>query len=358
MQLAEVYSPERAIATSKEMAYSSPPIIIGELPQPFYSVLLATPLEEAIRNQYVTNFSRAGIILDHRPDLTQQELAEIIGNYDAAIIRSNLKIFASTLEWPGRLKIIGRAGVGVDNIDQEAANERAIYVFNTPEASTYSVADLAIALMLSTARKIPQTHGNMVEGKSIKLHGIELRDKTLGIIGLGRIGREVAIRAKGFGMNLLAYDLFPSERVAEELGVTLLPFEEVIKRSDFITLHTPAATKPIITSYELSLMKPTAILINTARGILINEEDLIEALEERRIGGAGLDVLKDEKNINPRLRALGRSDKYRVVLTPHIGGETDGAQPRIADVLCGKIIAALNGEQVRDVNNRIIQLAA
>lgn len=268
-------------------------------------------------------------------DLDQEALIKKIPEFDAIIVRSATKVGKGELDAAENLKIIVRAGVGLDNIDLDAAEEKDIKVENTPEAPTTAVAELTIGLMLAWARKIPEADKAMKEGKWIKseLAGTELKDKTLGIIGTGRIGREVAQRAKTLGMNLLGYDVEKSDKFKEMSG-EYVELEELLQNSDYVTLHVPLIppTEHMIGEKELDLMKSTAVLVNAARGPIVDEEALIKALENEKIAGACIDVYEHD---SPEESSLTQLDN--VILTPHLGASTKEAQ-RTAGILAAEKI--------------------
>ncbi|KXB02321.1 3-phosphoglycerate dehydrogenase [candidate division MSBL1 archaeon SCGC-AAA261F17] len=267
--------------------------------------------------------------------LDQESLLEKVPDFGAMIVRSATKVGKDLLDAGGNLKLIVRAGVGLDNIDLDAAKERNIKVVNTPEAPTTAVAELTISLMLAWARKIPKADKAMKEGKWIKsqLVGTELKDKTLGIIGTGRIGREVARRAKALGMNLLGYDVEKSDEF-KEMGGEYVGLEELLQNSDYVTLHVPLIppTRHMISEEELNLMKSTAVLVNAARGPIVDEEALIKALKNEKIAGACIDVCEHDP---PEESPLTQLDN--VILTPHLGASTREAQ-RTAGVLAAEKI--------------------
>jgi len=273
--------------------------------------------------------------VDVRLDLSEDELAGIVGEYDAIMVRSKPKITKKVIDAGKKLRVIGRAGVGLDNVDREAAKARGIEVVNSPEASTISVAEHAMALMLSLMRHIPKGH-IMVKagGWDRKMMGNELFGKTLGLIGFGRIGREVAMRAKAFGMRIIAYDPMLTSEDTREYDADLVELDELFKSADVISIHVPAlpATKDIVNERTLGLMKPTAILVNTARGHCVDEDALYKALKENRIRGAALDVYKNEPPAGCPLLTLDN-----VVLVPHFGANTDEGQIEAGKVIAEKI---------------------
>ena len=260
--------------------------------------------------------------------LSVPELLEEIRDAEALIVRGRTRVTRKVIEAAQRLRVIGRAGSGVDNIELEAATRKGVMVMNIPGGNSVSAAEHAFGLLLSLARKIPFADASLRRGEWEKstFVGQELENKTLGILGLGKIGSMLAQRASGFHMNVIAFDPFISEEYASNLGVELLPLEEVLGCSDFISLHSPLndKTEGLICERTLGLMKKGALLVNTARGGLVVEEDLVKALEEGDLGGAALDVFEKEPKINPLLlRSRG------LALTPHIAGSTVEAQAKL-----------------------------
>lgn len=261
--------------------------------------------------------------------LTHEQLLDKIPDYDALIVRSASHVARDIIEAGANLKIIARAGVGIDNIDIEAATEQGIFVVNTPESNTTSTAEHTFALLLALSRHIPQAARSMSEGhwEKKKFIGAEVANKTLGIIGMGHIGREVARRAKAFGMNVIAYDPYISDEQFEAHGVKSCTLDEIYKNSDYISIHTTLTkeTANLISKREISLMKPTTRIINCARGGIINEEDLAKALKEKKIAGAALDVFSKEPYDKNSFKDLDN-----VILTPHLGASTIEAQEAVA----------------------------
>ncbi len=266
--------------------------------------------------------------------------------FDALIVRSRTRVGASDLAGARRLRVIGRAGVGVDNIDLAAASVAGVTVVNTPEAATVAVAEHALALMLALAREIPRADEAIRGGQWPKsdLWGRELCGKTLGIVGLGRIGTALAKRAKALGMRLVAYHPRLGAELVRERGAEPVDFETLLGISDYVSLHLPLSgeTRGLIGKVELSRMKRGARLISTARGGVVNEQALLEALEAGHLAGAALDVFDEEP---PRLAAIVRHPA--VVSTPHIGAQTIEAQARAAVDIATEILAALRGEPLR-----------
>ena len=283
-------------------------------------------------------------------DLTPEELKEKIKDVDVIVIRSGTKLTRDVLENAKNLKIIARAGVGVDNVDLQYATELGIIVVNSPDASSISVAELTMGLMLSAARNIPQATASLKRGewdrKSFK--GLELYGKTLGVIGLGRIGQQVVERAKSFGMNIVGYDPYIPEDVANSMGVKLVDINELCKVSDFITLHVPLTpkTKYIIGKDQISLMKNNAIIVNCARGGLIDEKALYEALKNKKIRSAALDVFEEEPPKDNPLLTLDN-----VIGTPHQGASTAEAQKSAGTIVAEQVVKILKGEPAENVVN-------
>nr|WP_206204038.1 hydroxyacid dehydrogenase [Thermococcus sp. ES12] len=302
-------------------------------------VLVAAPLHE----RAIEVLKNAGfeVIYEEYPD--EEKLVELVGDVDAIIVRSKPRVTRKVIEAAPKLKVIGRAGVGLDNIDLEAAKERGIKVVNSPGASSRSVAELAVALMFAVARKIAFADRKMREGIWAKKQcmGMELEGKTLGIVGFGRIGYSIAKIARALGMNVLLYDPYPNEERAREVGGKFVPLEELLKESDVVTLHVPLVeqTYHLINEERLRLMKPTAILINAARGAVVDTSALVKALQGGWIAGAGLDVFEEEPL--PKDHPLTKLDN--VVLTPHIGASTVEAQMRAGVQVAEQIVEILKG---------------
>ncbi len=289
---------------------------------------------------------RAYAEVDVKTGLSPAELIDIVGEYDALVVRSETQVTVEIIEAGERLQVIGRAGVGVDNIDLEAATRRGIVVVNVPAGNTISTTEHTIALMLALARSIPQANTSLKSGKWARSNfiGIELYDKTLGIIGLGNVGSEVAKRANAMEMRVIAYDPFVSVEHARNLGVEMVPLEELLKQSDFISLHAPltSITRNMIGAKQLALVKPTVRFINCARGNIIDEGALLRAIEEGRVAGAAFDVFSQEPITDS---PLFKSEK--IIVTPHLASSTTEAQTNLALGVAEQIIAVLNGEPAR-----------
>lgn len=286
---------------------------------------------------------REKALVDVKTDMTPEQLVAVISQYDALVVRSSTKVTRQVLEAGTNLKVVGRAGVGVDNIDVEAATERGIIVINAPEGNTISAAEHTIAMMTSLARNIPDASTSMKKGewKRSKFMGVELYKKTLGVVGIGRIGSEVIKRAKAMDMDILACDPYIAAERAEKMGVTLTSLEEIYRKADFITVHTPLtkATKHMIGKKELAMMKDGVRIINCARGGLIDENALYDALVSGKVAGAALDVFEEEPvSCNP-LCSLSS-----VIATPHLGASTEEAQVNVAVQVAEQVANALLGE--------------
>jgi D-3-phosphoglycerate dehydrogenase / 2-oxoglutarate reductase len=287
--------------------------------------------------------------IDERPGLKPEQLRAIIGEYVALIVRSETQVTSEILAAAPQLKIVGRAGVGVDNIDTEAATRQGIMVVNSPTGNIIAAAEHTIAMLMALARQIPAANSSMKAGKWEKSRflGVEVRNKVLGIIGLGKVGSEVARRAQGLEMQVIAFDPYVSPEAARKLGVTMLSMEEVLQRADFVTLHTSLTsgthgTRGLIGAHELSLLKPEARLINCARGNLIDEEALLNALNEHRLAGAALDVFSQEPvRDNVVLQQLLAHEQ--VIATPHLGASTEEAQVGVATDVAEQVVSVLHG---------------
>lgn len=284
--------------------------------------------------------------------LSEAELLPMVQDVSAMVVRSETKVTQKVIESAPKLRVVGRAGVGVDNVDVQAATQHGVVVMNTPGGNTVSTAELSFTMILSLARKVPQAHLSMAAGKwdRKQFQGTELMGKTLGVLGLGRIGGEVARRALAFGMRVLAYDPFLTEARARELGIELcLEVDQVYRDADFITVHMPATdqTRGMLNASAFAKMKPKVCIVNCARGEIIAESDLIAALDSGKIGSAAMDVFATEP--------LPSEHPYRkhpgIVLTPHLGASTQEAQEKcgieVAEVIAGYL---LTGEVRNAVN--------
>ena len=289
---------------------------------------------------------RGNAEVDIKPDLKPDELVSIIGDYEALVVRSQTRVTAEVLEAGKKLQVVARAGVGTDNIDVDVATRRGILVVNAPTSNTISATEHTIALMLALARHVAQANASLKAGEWRRndFVGTEVRNKVLGIVGLGNVGSEVARRALGLEMELIAYDPYIAEDYARNFQVELVTLDELLKRSDFITLHAPLTklTKEIIGEKELSLVKPTVRIINTARGGLINEKALVEAIRAKKVGGAAFDVFDTEPIISSIL-----FEEDNIIVTPHLGASTAEAQAMVAEDIAEQIIDVFNGEPAR-----------
>ncbi|HVN79005.1 MAG TPA: phosphoglycerate dehydrogenase, partial [Terriglobia bacterium] len=289
--------------------------------------------------------------VDVKTDLTPAQLIEEIGKYHALLVRSNTKVTPAVLQAAHNLKVVGRAGTGVDNVNLEAATKKGVVVMNTPGGNSISVAEHAMGLMLALARFVPQASASTREGKweKKKFTGTELKDKTLGVIGLGKIGMEVVRRAKAFQMNILVYDPFVSDRVAKDLNVRLVSLDELFPDSDFITLHVPLveATRHMINAQSLAKMKSGVRLVNTARGELINEAELAVSLTSGKVAAAALDVFSQE----PPAADNPLTKLPNVIVTPHIAASTFEAQEIVGVEIAEQVRAFLKEGIIRNAVN-------
>jgi D-3-phosphoglycerate dehydrogenase / 2-oxoglutarate reductase len=300
---------------------------------------------EKIADGGLQHLRDAGHVVDVRLGLEPDELVEVLPGAAALIIRSATQVTRKVLEAGTDLVVVGRAGIGLDNVDVEAATQRGVMVVNAPQSNVLSAAEHTMALLLAQARNIPQAHRALSEGRweRSKWEGVELADKTLGIVGLGRIGKLVAQRALAFGMRLVAYDPFVSAERARQLSVELLPLERLVQVADFVSLHvakTPE-TAGMIGKDLLALVKPGIRIINVARGGIVDEAALAEAIRAGRVAGAALDVFAAEPTTESPLFGLPQ-----VVVTPHLGASTREAQDKAGDTIAEQVALALGGEFV------------
>ena len=288
--------------------------------------------------------------VDTKYGMKPEELLEIMGDYDALVVRSETKVTAEVIAKGVQLKVIARAGIGVDNIDLEAATSAGIAVVNAPAGNTVAAAEHTLALMLALSRNIPDANQSVKGGqwRRSAFMGVEVRNKTLGIAGLGRVGTEVARRAQGFGMRLLGYDPFIPPDYAQRLGVEIMSLDEMLAQSDFITVHTPLtdSTYHLLGPRQFALVKPGARLINVARGELVDQDALLEALDNGRLAGAALDVFAEEPPGDDPLLS-----HPKVVATPHLGASTEEAQREVALEAAEQVLAVLDGEPARNTVN-------
>jgi D-3-phosphoglycerate dehydrogenase len=283
----------------------------------------------------------SGFIVDEKPTITKEELVKVVGGYDALVVRSRTEVTAEIINASKKLRVVARAGVGVDNIDVKAAEDKGVLVINTPEAPSVAVAELTLGFMLSLVREISRADRTMKRGEWIKnqLTGRELRGKTLGVVGFGRIGYQVAKRASAFEMKVLAYDVAIDRvmRYIKELGAEPVTLQELLRRSDFVTIHVPLLpeTRHLIGEKEIEMMKNGGYLLNTSRGGIVDEEALEKALKSGKLAGAGLDVFESEPPKDTSLSSL-----ENLVATPHIGAQTEEAQREAAIILSDKLAEA------------------
>jgi len=289
--------------------------------------------------------------VDVKTDLKPDALKEVIKDYDALVVRSATKVTSEIIQAAKKLKVVGRAGVGLDNVDLEAATQKGIIVMNTPAGNTISTAEHTFSMILALSRNIPQANASTKKGewKRSKFMGVEVYGKTLGIVGFGRIGSEVAKRALSFGMKILAYDPFLSAEVAESIGVEIAELKKVLQEADYITVHTPLTdeTRHMISDKEFGLMKKGVRVINCARGGIIDEAALVKALKELKVAGAAMDVFENEP-----LSAENELLKLdNVILTPHLGASTEEAQVNVAIEVAEIVRDALLGRGIRNAAN-------
>lgn len=305
---------------------------------------------ETISEGGVALLADAGVDVDVRTDLDQTALVGAIGAYDGLIVRSATKVDKAVVEAGDRLKVIGRAGVGVDNVDVDAATRRGIMVVNAPQGNIISNAEHTIALLLSLVRKIPQAHAMLTQGRWEKerFMGTELHSKTLGIIGLGNVGTLVAQRASAFGMKVIAADPFKTDQWATRIGVELVPLEDLLARADVISLHVhkTSDTLHMIGEAELERCKDGVLVVNTSRGGLIDEDALARAIKAGKVAGAAFDVFETEPATQSPLFGLDE-----VVVTPHVGGSTVEAQDKAGTSVAEQVLLALRGEFVPNAVN-------
>ena len=291
-----------------------------------------------------------GIEVDVNTGLSHDELKEIIGDYDGLVIRSATKVTEDIIKAAKKLKVIGRAGIGLDNVDIPAASKQGIVVMNTPDGNTITTAEHTIAMMMALSRNIPQATASLKAGKweKKKLKGREVFNKTLGLIGVGHIGRIVADRAKGMKMKVIVYDPYIKPEAIEKLGIRSVSFEDLLKESDYITVHTPKTdeTTNLIDRDAMSKMKQGAMIINCARGGIVNEDDLYEALKSGHLGGAAFDVFTTEPPGQHKLMTLPN-----FICTPHLGASTKEAQDNVAKDVANQIILYLFHGTVKNAVN-------
>ena len=301
-------------------------------------ILISDPISE----DAIALLKESGADYSYEPEMNPDQLLEKIEKYDALIVRSRSKVTRKVIENASNLKVIGRAGVGVDNIDTAAAKEKQIQVVNTPDALTNAVAEFTVGLMIDLARGIPNANDSLKNGKWLKssFTGNELKGKTYGTVGIGRIGARVAELAYAFGMRIRANDVIPVPKdLIEKYEITVSSQEEIFRFSDYVDLHVPLTneTTYLVNYQKLCLMKQGSFLINTSRGKVVNENDLLKALEEGRISGAALDVFESEPLSNSLLQKSGK-----VILTPHIAGQTEEAQSQAGKMIVEAVLRNLS----------------
>jgi len=290
-----------------------------------------------------------GIEVDYQPGLSNEEIKKILPKYDGLIVRSRTAVTADLLK-DSRLKVIGRAGIGVDNIDVDAATQRGIVVLNTPSGNVVTTAEHALAMMFAVSRQIPQATASLRAGRWEKgrFMGSELCNKTLGIIGLGNIGRVVADRALGLKMKVVGFDPFVSKEAAEKIGVELVELPELYRRSDYVTVHTPLSekTRGMVDKKAFRQMKKGVYVINCARGGIVSEKDLAEAIDQEIVAGAALDVFEVEPPPpdHPLLHAP------RCIVTPHNAWTTQASRSRLMQATARNVAGMLAGEPINVVN--------
>ena len=304
-------------------------------------VLVADPIDKA-----GIEALQARVKVDVKTGLKPDELKSIIGNYEAIVVRSETQVTKEIIEAGTKLQAIARAGVGLDNIDVNAATQRGIVVVNAPTGNTIAAAEHTMAMMLALARHVPQANAKLKSGawQRSAFIGNELKNKTLGVIGLGNVGSEVVRRSQAFKMRILGHDPFVSADYAHNLGIELVPLKQLLQESDYITLHLPLTqnTRGMISARELATVKPTARIINCARGGLVDEEALFQAVEEGKLAGAAVDVFSKEPTTD---NILFKSDKINV--TPHLGASTAEAQVGVALDAAEQVLAILHGQPAR-----------
>jgi len=307
-------------------------------------------ISDNISSKCVEILKNAGLEVDMKVGLKPEELKACIGDYHGLVIRSATKVTSDIISAAKNLRVIGRAGSGLDNIDKTAATKKGIVVMNTPGGNTITTAEHTIAHLVSLARLIPQATMSLKAGKweKKKFMGVELYNKTLGILGIGNIGSQVAKRMQAFAMNVIAFDPFLSEDKAKIMGIEKVDLKDLFKRSDFITIHTPLTpeTKYIINKKTIKIMKPGVRIINCARGGIINEKDLYDAIVEGKVAGAALDVFEKEPPENNPLLTLDN-----VIATPHLGASTKEAQENVAVAVAEQIVDYLIHGTIRNAVN-------
>jgi len=313
-----------------------------------YKVLVSDPISDLGIQKLV---DAQDVIIDKKPGLSEDELVAIIGDYDALLVRSQTTVTEKILTAGKKLKVVGRAGVGVDNINLEAATKLGVIVINAPDGNTITTCEHTFAMMMAVARHIPQAYKKTTEGvwdrKSYV--GVELRNKTLGVLGMGRIGSEVAKRAKAFGMSILGYDPFLTEERAEKLGIKLASVDEIVREADFMTVHTPLTpeTRHLIGKPQFEVMKKGMRIVNCARGGIIDELALIEAIDAGIVAGAAFDVFE----VEPPQPDHPFLTHPKIIVTPHLGASTIEAQENVAIDVSEQVLNILREEPFMNAVN-------
>jgi D-3-phosphoglycerate dehydrogenase len=309
-------------------------------------------ISDPVAKECVEILRAEGLQVDLKPGLSDRDLKTIIGGYAALIVRSGTRVTAELIDAAERLRVIGRAGAGVDNIDVEAATRRGIIVMNTPGGNTVSTAEHTLSLLLALSRNIPQASAALKRGEwdRSQYTGVELYGKTLGIIGMGKVGTEVARRAIAFGMTVIGYDPFLSEEIAENLGVGLVDLDELYARSDVLSIHASLTdeTKNLLSDRAFDQCKPGVWLINCARGEIVDQKALLRAIESGKVAGAALDVFEHEPPSEEELQLIRRPE---VVCTPHLGASTKEAQTNVALQIARQVADALLDRTVQNAVN-------
>lgn len=313
-----------------------------------YKVLVSDPISDLGIQQLV---DANDVVVEKKTGLSEDELVAIIGDYDALLVRSQTRVTERIMKAGTKLKVIGRAGVGVDNIELEPATQRGIIVINAPDGNTITTCEHTFAMMMALARHIPQAYAKTVQGTWDRktFLGVELRNKTLGVLGMGRIGSEVAKRAKAFGMDILAYDPFLTEERAEKLQVKLASVDDIIRNADFMTVHTPLTpeTRHMISRPQFEVMKKGMRIINCARGGVVDEMALVEAIDEGIVAGAAFDVFESE----PPAADHPFLNHPSIIVTPHLGASTVEAQENVAIDVSEQVLHILRNEPFKNAVN-------
>ncbi|OXM16685.1 phosphoglycerate dehydrogenase [Paenibacillus herberti] len=306
-----------------------------------FKVLVSDPISDLGIQQLM---DAEDVVVDKKPGLSEDELVAIIGEYDALLVRSQTRVTARVLEAGTSLKVVGRAGVGVDNIELPAATSKGVIVINAPDGNTITTCEHTFAMMMAVARHIPQAYAKTVGGEWDRKSfvGVELRGKTLGVVGMGRIGSEVAKRAKAFGMDILGYDPFLTEEKAEKLGIKLASVDDIVRGADFMTVHTPLTpeTRHMIGAEQFKVMKRGMRIVNCARGGIVDEYALVDAINEGIVAGAAFDVFE----VEPPVADHPFLTHPKIIVTPHLGASTIEAQENVAIDVAEQVLHILRNE--------------